>query len=224
MPGRIHSPVGLYGHSSGAHCCSEIPMQFSLGSRDTQLPCVATGRYCRSLGGGEAMYWQGEAYRARLPSSLLMVEELASGRHFQTPSGRIAKTLSYDPSDHQDDDYRLEGDLTTEPSIAWKTSPSLFAGSGLTPKLLTLVKLHFEEHRMVQWLTVHPYRGLQIIHDFTIMLRSWDKPLNYPLLMVQVSIMTALFLLLIKLEALLRNKPREGHRGWTGQSAVQENC
>ncbi|KAJ8375714.1 hypothetical protein SKAU_G00062940 [Synaphobranchus kaupii] len=33
---------------------------------------------------------------------------------------------------------------------------------------------------MVQRLTVHPYRGLQIIHDFTITLRSWDKPSNYP--------------------------------------------
>ncbi|KAJ8349819.1 hypothetical protein SKAU_G00249490 [Synaphobranchus kaupii] len=33
---------------------------------------------------------------------------------------------------------------------------------------------------------------LQIIHDFTITLRSWDKPSNYPLLMVQVSLITAL--------------------------------
>ncbi|XP_035288230.1 uncharacterized protein LOC118235201 isoform X2 [Anguilla anguilla] len=36
-----------------------------------------------------------------------------------------SKTLSYDLSDHQNDDCRLEGDLIAEQSIAWKTSPLL---------------------------------------------------------------------------------------------------
>ena len=35
-------------------------LQFSLGPRGTQLPCEATRRHCRSLGGGEAMYRQEE--------------------------------------------------------------------------------------------------------------------------------------------------------------------
>ncbi|KAK0136529.1 A.superbus venom factor 1 [Merluccius polli] len=34
------------------------PLQFSLGLQGTQLPCVAMRRHCRSLGGGEAMYWR----------------------------------------------------------------------------------------------------------------------------------------------------------------------
>ncbi|KAJ8364700.1 hypothetical protein SKAU_G00135310 [Synaphobranchus kaupii] len=40
-----------------------------------------------------------------------------------------SKTLSHDPSDHQDDNYRLEGDLTAELGIMWKTCPPYFAGS-----------------------------------------------------------------------------------------------
>ncbi|KAI9521126.1 hypothetical protein NQZ68_010830 [Dissostichus eleginoides] len=38
------------------------PLQFSLGPHGTQLPCVATRRHCRSLGGGAALYQQEETY------------------------------------------------------------------------------------------------------------------------------------------------------------------
>ena len=37
------------------YCCSKIPMQLRLGWHNIQLPCVAAGGVCRSLGGGEAV-------------------------------------------------------------------------------------------------------------------------------------------------------------------------
>ena len=39
-----------------------VPLQFSLGPQGAQLPCVATRRHYRGLGGGEAVCRQEEAY------------------------------------------------------------------------------------------------------------------------------------------------------------------
>ncbi|KAK4320067.1 hypothetical protein Pmani_009055 [Petrolisthes manimaculis] len=62
-----HQGVSTHRRTSGAHCCSEIPCWFGLESQDTQLPCVTTRRHSRSLGDGEAVYWQGKTYTLIFP-------------------------------------------------------------------------------------------------------------------------------------------------------------